>query len=44
MPHVSEGATRVELDPTTLAMLLDGVDLRGIKRAPRWEPARRKSA
>jgi transposase len=44
MPHVAKGATRVELDPTTLAMLLDGVDLLGIKRAPRWEPARRKSA
>ncbi len=40
MPHVPEAATRVVLDAALLAMLLDGVDLRAVKRAPRWEPAR----
>jgi len=42
MPRIPEGATQVTLDATSLAMLLDGVDLRAVKRAPRWEPARAK--
>jgi len=42
MPHVPEAASQVVLDPASLAMLLDGVDLRAVKRAPRWEPARAK--
>lgn len=40
MPHVPEAASQVVLDAASLAMLLDGVDLRAIRRAPRWEPAR----
>jgi hypothetical protein len=40
MPHVPAAASQVVLDAASLAMLLDGVDLRAIKRAPRWEPAR----
>lgn len=42
MPHVPAAASQVELDAASLAMLLDGVDLRAVKRAPRWEPARAK--
>ena len=42
MPRIPAGATRVDLDATSLAMLLDGVDLRVVRRAPRWEPARAK--
>jgi transposase len=37
MPHVPASASQVVLDA---ASLLDGVDLRAVKRAPRWEPAR----
>jgi transposase len=40
MPHVPEAASQVVLDAASLAMLLDGVDLRAVRRAPRWEPAR----
>ena len=42
MPHVPAAASQVVLDPASLAMLLDGVDLRAVRRAPRWEPARAK--
>ena len=42
MPHVPAAASQVVLEAASLAMLLDGVDLRAIKRAPRWEPARAK--
>jgi len=44
MPRIPDGATQVVLDPASLAMLLDGVDLRAVRRAPMWEPATRKSA
>ena len=40
MPHVPEAASQIVLDAGSLAMLLDGVDLRAVRRAPRWEPAR----
>lgn len=40
MPHVPEAASQIVLDAASLAMLLDGVDLRAVRRAPRWEPAR----
>ena len=40
MPHVPEAASQIVLDAASLAMLLDGVDLRAVIRAPRWEPAR----
>jgi transposase len=43
MPRVREGASQVELDPASLMMLLDGVDLRAVERIPVWAP-RRKSA
>jgi transposase len=40
MPRVPVGASQVVLDPASLTMLLDGVDLRAVRRAPRWEPTR----
>ena len=44
MPHVPDGASQVVLDPSSLAMLLDGVDLRAVRRTTMWEPGSRKSA
>lgn len=38
MPKVPADATRVELDATTLAMLLDGIDVTHVRRPPPWVP------
>ena len=38
MPPVPAGATRVEMDATTLAMLLDGIDVTRVRRPPTWAP------
>ena len=43
MPRIPEGATQVVLDAALLAMLLDGVDLRAVRRGPRWEPTRKSA-
>ena len=34
MPHVPETSAHIELDAASLATLLDGVDLRAVRRAP----------
>ena len=44
MPRVPEGASQIALDAASLTMLLDGIDLRVVRRAPMWQPAVRKSA
>jgi transposase len=41
LPRVPEGADRVVLDSTELAMLLGGFDLALARRQPAWEPRRR---
>jgi transposase len=38
MPSIPSGATRVEMDATTLAMLLDGIDVKGVRRPTAWTP------
>lgn len=38
MPEVPANATRVEMDATTLAMLLDGIDVQKVRRPARWSP------
>jgi transposase len=38
MPQVPPGAERVEMDSTTLAMLLDGIDVKRVKRPSAWTP------
>jgi transposase len=39
LPMIPEGATRVSLDGTQLAMLLEGINLRSIQRLRTWSPA-----
>jgi transposase len=36
LPRVADGARSVELRASELAMLLDGIDLRSVKRLPRY--------
>lgn len=36
MPTIVTGATRVEMDATTLAMLLSGIDVRQVRRPAAW--------
>ena len=38
MPQIPPGSTRVELDATSLAMLLDGIDVKRVTRPPVWSP------
>ena len=38
MPKVPADATRVALDATTLAMLLDGIDTKYVRRPTVWVP------
>lgn len=44
MPRVPEGASQIALDAASLTMLLDGIDLRAVRRTPMWQPSMRKSA
>jgi len=37
---VPAGETRVQLEADQLMLLLEGIDLRAVKRPKRWEPAR----
>lgn len=41
MPRVPEGASHVVLDAASLAMLLDGIDLRAVPRPALWRPGLR---
>ena len=34
----ASGAQHIELEATELALLLEGIDLRGARRRPRWQP------
>ena len=38
LPRIAAGAERVEMDATTLAMLLDGIDVELVARPTRWTP------
>jgi transposase len=42
LPHVPEGADRIVLDGTELAMLLGGFDLQRARRVAAWEPSARR--
>ena len=43
VPRIAPDATHVELDETSLAMLLDGVDLRSVRRTKLWTPTRKSA-
>jgi transposase len=36
LPEVGDGRTQAEIDPASLAMILEGIDLRGIVRRKRY--------
>jgi transposase len=38
MPTIASGAKHVQMDATTLAMLLDGIDVRHVRRPTTWTP------
>jgi transposase len=38
LPEIREGAQSVVLDATTLTMLLDGIDVRRVRRPELWRP------
>lgn len=38
VPRVADRATRIELDALELSMLLDGIDVRSVRRPRLWEP------
>ncbi len=44
LKSVDGETTRVEVDSTELAMILDGIDLKETKRRKRWNPPVRASA
>jgi len=44
MPPIVAGATRVEMDATTLTMLLDGIDVRQVRRPVAWKPPPQSAA
>ena len=38
LPRVAAGAVQIEMEATELALLLEGIDLAGAPRRPRWAP------
>lgn len=38
--NLTDRGAQAELDPTQLAMLIDGIDFARVKRPPHWEPRR----
>jgi transposase len=43
LPHLSAGARSVELRPSELAMILDGIDMTRLKRVSRYERTTRSN-
>lgn len=41
-PRVSADGRSVQVDATELTMLLDGIDVRGVRRPERWQPEPKK--
>ncbi len=37
-PHISPEATQIRLEPDQLTLLLEGIDLKSVRRPKRWAP------
>jgi transposase len=44
MPQVAADGRSVQVDATELAMLLDGIDVRSVRRPEHWQPSTAKKA
>ena len=45
VPHEPKpGARHIEVEASELSLMLEGIDLRGARRRPRWKPAIRANA
>lgn len=44
LPSVTNGCSSVALDATSLAMLLDGIDVARVERAKHWKPPAARAA
>ena len=44
LPSIPADAEQIELDATQLTMLLDGIDIRKVRRGRFWAPPARKNA
>lgn len=44
MPRVTGDGRSVEMDATELTMLLDGIDVRYVRRAEHWKPGQKETA
>jgi transposase len=38
LPAFDDGATHVDIEAAELALILEGIDLHGANRRPRWDP------
>jgi hypothetical protein len=43
MPRVTRDGRSVEMDATELMMLLDGIDVRYVRRAEHWQPSQKET-
>lgn len=43
LPKIEADAQEINIDATTLTMLLDGIDVRRVPEPKRWTPGRRES-
>jgi len=43
-PRITKDGRAIEMDATELAMLLDGIDVRRVRRAEQWQPPPAKTA
>jgi transposase len=44
MPKITGDGRAIEMDATELTMLLDGIDVRYVRRADHWKPGQKETA